>query len=97
VNYLPTNREAARAESPLESERIEMELISIEHIEEPIIPEKPSGKPEYIIRNLIIEPYSIEIGRTVIISLKVSNTGDVSTRAECYKGENFFFSFDESY
>jgi hypothetical protein len=72
-----------------------MELISIELVEEPIIPEKPSGKPEYVVSDLIIEPYSIEIGRTVSISVKVSNTGDASARAECYKGD--FFSFDESY
>ena len=67
-----------KAESLYESERIEMELISIELMEEPIIPEEPSGKPEFVFSDLRIEPDSIEIGGTVSISVKVSNTGDTS-------------------
>jgi len=67
-----------KAESLFESGWIEMELISIELMEEPIIPEEPSGKPEFVVSNLIIEPDSIDIGGTVSISVKVSNTGDAS-------------------
>jgi hypothetical protein len=67
-----------KAESLFESEWIEMELISIELMEEPIIPEEPSAKPEFVVSDLNIEPDALDIGGTVSISVKVSNTGDAS-------------------